>query len=544
MKTHTSKRNIWLRSIVLLPLIAFSIYGFSDRKEVFKMSEDLQESNSDYTARSISIEVLEDGTYSIDGISANKSTLITVINKLHQDITPEIRNDIMNIHVTSSSEISNEETWFLYNSLLDYGFYRLVTPEQEVVKGKGNTPFAIEQTQQKVIKEDNRQGSIPVLILKQDPLTLTLNGKLTSLENLNEDFKDVTNGKISDLRIEADEIIKMSILETISEILKPNLSKILFRAESGIVADKPFGNTVKTKDLIDKPLLKLTNDVKLVCDNCTLDKGLLKNASVATSNNESIESFNVKIPSNPSVLVKGNTFNKEVLKQIESMNNDDQLMIFNIKTSTKNIEASILINVKTQRKATKEEIEEYNKLVKSYNSQPADKIIIKQKDVVRMQFIYDKMDEEQKMKAEPFPNILPAPPPPIMDTVFTYNRLAKRIISNPDNRKNNIEYLNKIYNEMSSDLKSKVNAPSQIIKEANIVKDPIKKTGFIKIDEIPKPTSKNAINHLKVMNRHGAKFYLDKKEVKFEDAIKSVRKNKNADIESTMNPPIVQITSI
>src|SRR5690606_25702635 len=34
MNTKTSKRNIWLRSIVLLPLIAFSIYGFSEKKEI------------------------------------------------------------------------------------------------------------------------------------------------------------------------------------------------------------------------------------------------------------------------------------------------------------------------------------------------------------------------------------------------------------------------------------------------------------------------------------------------------------------------------
>src|SRR5690606_2204725 len=52
MKTHTSKRNIWLRSIVLLPLIAFSIYGFSERKKIIKPTEDLQESSSNYTARS------------------------------------------------------------------------------------------------------------------------------------------------------------------------------------------------------------------------------------------------------------------------------------------------------------------------------------------------------------------------------------------------------------------------------------------------------------------------------------------------------------
>lgn len=154
MKTRTSKQKIWLSCILLLPLFALTLYGFSDKKEVLKSLEEFQEPIQKHTARSISIEILEDGTYEIDGISATKNTLVNEVNKLHQDITPEIRNNIMNIHVTSSTEISNEETWFLYNALLDYGFYRLVTPEQEVVKGKGNTPFANEKNQQKVTKEE------------------------------------------------------------------------------------------------------------------------------------------------------------------------------------------------------------------------------------------------------------------------------------------------------------------------------------------------------------------------------------------------------
>ncbi|MGJ8591018.1 MAG: M56 family metallopeptidase [Aquaticitalea sp.] len=154
MKTQTSKQKIWLRSFLLVPLVAITLYGFSATKEVIKTSEDLQVSNSDNTARSISIEILEDGIYIIDGITVTKSTLITEVNKLHQDITPDIRNNIMNIHITSSSEISNEEIWFIYNSLLDYGFYRMVAGEQEIVKGKGNTPFAIEQTQQKATAEE------------------------------------------------------------------------------------------------------------------------------------------------------------------------------------------------------------------------------------------------------------------------------------------------------------------------------------------------------------------------------------------------------
>ena len=36
MKTHTSKTAIWLRSLILLPLVAVLVYGFSEKKEVVK----------------------------------------------------------------------------------------------------------------------------------------------------------------------------------------------------------------------------------------------------------------------------------------------------------------------------------------------------------------------------------------------------------------------------------------------------------------------------------------------------------------------------
>ncbi|WP_405575338.1 M56 family metallopeptidase [Winogradskyella sp. Asnod2-B02-A] len=95
-------------------------------------------------ARSISLKVLKNGYYFVDGINATKSTFVDVFNQLHQDITPEQRNNYMNIHVSSANEISNKEMWFIYNSLQDYGFYRIVAPNQEIIRAKGNTPFAIE----------------------------------------------------------------------------------------------------------------------------------------------------------------------------------------------------------------------------------------------------------------------------------------------------------------------------------------------------------------------------------------------------------------
>ena len=52
-------------------------------------------------------------------------------------------------------------------------------------------------------------------------------------------------------------------------------------------------------------------------------------------------------------------------------------------------------------------------------------------------------------------------------------------------------------------------------------------------DELPKPTTDNIINHLKVMNRHGAKFYLGDQNISFKDALKYVKQHRDADVETS-----------
>ena len=44
MRTHTTKRAIWLRSIVLLPLLAILIYGFSEKVVIEKLTPQIEES--------------------------------------------------------------------------------------------------------------------------------------------------------------------------------------------------------------------------------------------------------------------------------------------------------------------------------------------------------------------------------------------------------------------------------------------------------------------------------------------------------------------
>ena len=155
MKTQTKKQTIWSRSLFLIPLLALLVYGFSSKEQIERelnpdypvedaLSYENEISKEERTARSISIELLNDGSYMIDNLKATKNTFVDVINTLHQDITPEVRNNIVNIHISSTGEIPNEEVWFIYNSLQEYGFHRIVTDNQEVVRSKGNTPVALD----------------------------------------------------------------------------------------------------------------------------------------------------------------------------------------------------------------------------------------------------------------------------------------------------------------------------------------------------------------------------------------------------------------
>ncbi|WP_347924074.1 M56 family metallopeptidase [Pontimicrobium sp. SW4] len=200
MKTQTTKRGVWLRSLVLLPLLAIMLYSFSDTKVIEKTSEEVSDTN--YTARSINIEVFNNGTYEIEGTKATKKTFASVINQLHQDITPEIRNQIINVHVNNGKAVLDEDVWFIYNSVIDYGFHRIVTYNQEIIREKGNKPFAITNTdtyeQQKATKLNTQNKYYRIITyLDKDGLVLLPNG-WHPVTNLKQSFSRFHNKSKAD----------------------------------------------------------------------------------------------------------------------------------------------------------------------------------------------------------------------------------------------------------------------------------------------------------------------------------------------------------
>lgn len=90
------------------------------------------------------IEILDNGTYIVDGTKATRGTLAATAARFHKDLSYAERNRVLNIHIIKPEIAPLEEVQFIFDALWDYGFHRLVTGNQEVVRSKGNTPFANE----------------------------------------------------------------------------------------------------------------------------------------------------------------------------------------------------------------------------------------------------------------------------------------------------------------------------------------------------------------------------------------------------------------
>lgn len=104
MKTHTTKRKIWLRSLVLLPLFALTLYGFSEKKEIVKFST-TQNLSSD-TIQDILIYIDENNAISLNGNPVKFEDLETEINKFNMHLTKEQKQNFVWTSVQYESEVN------------------------------------------------------------------------------------------------------------------------------------------------------------------------------------------------------------------------------------------------------------------------------------------------------------------------------------------------------------------------------------------------------------------------------------------------------
>jgi beta-lactamase regulating signal transducer with metallopeptidase domain len=360
MKTNTSKKSIVLRSILLIPLMTLLLFGFSTSKEVYIPNHKLSETTEQY-ARSLRIEILGNGDYLVEEVLVNRENLVAITNQFNTDIDTDIRNKILNIHLTSLMDIPNSEVWFLYNSLLDYGFYRIVTPNQEIIKKKGNTPFA-------------NESNYPTRL---------------ELEKYNALATKHNTVPIEKRKIPLNEL---KTLESIyAKMSKPQKSEA-----------QPFPECLpqnqKTVDLIEinvnnkGQLFVLDERVRLEDLKSYLSK-INKHLSFAERKKviRSIIKVDTKTP-------------KEIIQKADKILTEYGSATINIIGPEYNSKSQ------QQKSATRIEMKEYNGLAKKYNEMDRNHMRIKMQDVQRLKTIYAKMSTKQREDAEPFPDF-PEPPP-------------------------------------------------------------------------------------------------------------------------------------
>ncbi|MDY7395878.1 M56 family metallopeptidase [Aureibaculum sp. 2210JD6-5] len=390
MKTKTSKKAVWIKSLILLPLVVVLIYGFSKKVTIEKVFEPLTTSeNLDIVKDEIRIYINENKEVTIDNrpiafnaistelIKISKETatddlkiFVEVEGHLSQQLFSELEKELSKSHLpiyqikatSLSIDEKVEDAFFTGTSFTaDSLVLNLKNGEKVVGISKPEKEQQDEATQQ-----DLKIPNISININKNKEILI--NGEnyatiKTVKKEVERIIKNYTPNQISKIKIiiEADESIKMGFITDV----KIELRKAGIR---GRILNKIHSENKKHENetVSQKELSKLVQEYnKLVAK---------RNANKNNGNSKNLDSQ---------------------LKSLENQINKE------------------LINTdkKHQDKATKEQVAEYNKLAKHYNNMPKNNMVVKLKDVERLNFIYNKMTLKQKENAEPFPNFPPPPPP-------------------------------------------------------------------------------------------------------------------------------------
>ncbi|RXJ43804.1 M56 family metallopeptidase [Gelidibacter gilvus] len=453
MKTHTTKQKIWLRSLVLLPLLALTLYGFSEKKEVNKFST-TQHLSSD-TIQDILIYIDENNVMTLNGNHVEFEELETEIIKFNTHLTKEQKQNFVWTSIQYESDVN----------------LKIIESIQPILFKSGTSGI----------------GTSNVNTLKKSGLPIkTYKNKYAG--------KTIAEANI----IYEDETIDLS---------PPKLTNSNSTWQVGFeVSEVAFAETDAVQIVVTPQMIKEYNSIA-------------KNI-----NSKPLENRVVKLKD----------FNR--LSEIYGYMSEAQKQVSEPFPSLPNYGTV----ASSQQKATPEEVAEYNKLAKYYNNQSGDSYVLKLKDMKRVVEIYKKMDESQKVNAEPLPNFPPPPPP----TIKGEADLNKNILPPPPPlTPNATSEQKKAYKKAMEDYQSY----SYTHKNKSGEKVAIKVVGDNDaLTPPPPPPPIPTLDHIENMKKKGALFFFNDKEISAEEAMIYVNKNKEYAICTTeidTQKPTVTITT-
>ena len=432
MKTRTSKKSVLLRTLIILPLIALLVLGFSQTELIT-----VEETQNRTSIQDITIEIKNDGTLlfekeisRLEEISRQAASIFKdlkrhqirnfvtaniLYDENHLDLISKIEAELRSLGIEKIHHISKKTASILGETGIKPSKYDGKTIDEARAIRKD------EYLQQMLSDEENSTSLEIVSIEIKKGKEIWFKNEPLSIETLLEKINSSINKKAQKtdfiVQIYSYGVLKSELINRITkELRKIGAKQIQVYSEEYIMQEDEYQDSV--------PITPST--VRLWADKMTIE-----------SNQPHIL---VNINAKGQLLVDDTLVPVENLKQFLSDYHDR----ISADHDSKKIKSTIYIDVdspehiinrvykllneygevnvqpiengesqsETQNGVTKKQFTEYNTLAQKYNAMLSkDKSIqIKMKDVERLKYLYGLMSDKQKAKAESFPNFPPPPP--------------------------------------------------------------------------------------------------------------------------------------
>ncbi len=505
MKTKTSKTSFVLRSLLLLPLTALLLFGFSERKTI---------------TRTTPVEFTETSLYpenksfeSTDGISSRAIQLAGLI--LDSETLLPLENAI--ITDSEGSTLAKTDNKGYYNIEFQVSSSGEIFFDFNVVKEGYISTTQIQHW-------GNLQGKISSAIyigLRQDESSasqlssLVPNLKNLDYETIRTNYPEVKKDFVLAKKIEASkkgnqnvfmQIDKDFYLLSDSWIRLNSKNDLVLVDDETIVPANTLNNIIKRNQIMGmtpfgpgnkanyaiytskqnqndgqktiNPIeIHINKNGKLLFQNKLVPLDDLKGELAKINDHLSFEERKKTIRS---IINAEATTPKDVIQKVDGIFEE-------YGSATINIVGPKMLG---QSSATREEMKEYNTLAKKYNAMDRNHMIIKKDEVMRLKTIYGKMSEKQRNDAEPFPDFPPPPPAP-------------PAIGEPEPPKSPLN-----------------------------TREPMEVKPYSPQMPPAPPAPKSPLEHIKEMADKGATFTLNGKEISAKEAMRTVQKNNKINIDT------------
>ena len=414
MKTQTSKQAFWLRGVLLLPMLAILIYSFSEKTIVEK-----EVTSSVFPTTTQQIKTNKGAT---EAMMKEYKEFIIDSEKYNMIVQGKLQRAkaIYNL-MTDTQRVTVKK--YPKTPPINLAKVKPKTPTETVYYSwKNKTKFAI-WIDGKVVdnSELNNYSSTDFkyytssfvynnartekhpqpyqnhLYTKRGFEASYLKYNVTKYNKLKTEYLKVKKEYINSNKKDDSEllILKAQLDKSHNSLSKEEIDKYEIIKNESIISSFQQENILKQD--VKKPLLILINNKGQLLVNdqlCKIEdlKNHLKKHSTEKNKKPEVE---IRTDSHTP---------KETITKVKAILREFGILKvnFNKKASSSNI----------QKKATPEEIAEYNSISKKYNILTESQRIIKQKELYRIAYIHNKMTKEQEANAEPFPTKTPPPPLP------------------------------------------------------------------------------------------------------------------------------------